>query len=83
MHEFYEIYDIKRKYEVSGLKRLIPITVPMIKEFYSEGPEMNYAELSSVKNYFGEKIGFYFAWMTFYTSCLLIPGVLGIAISIY
>jgi anoctamin-7 len=55
----------------------------MISEIYLEGPDMKYAEISSVKNYFGEKVGYYFAWMTFYISCLLIPGILGIAISIY
>ena len=42
-----------------------------------------YTELSSIKNYFGEKTGFYFAWMSFYTSWLLIPSFFGFILTIY
>ena len=36
-----------------------------------------------MKNYLGPKIGFYFAWMNFYTSWLLIPAIFGLASTIY
>jgi hypothetical protein len=39
--------------------------------------------LGSLKNYFGEKIAFLYAWWSFYTAWLVIPGILGLAISIY
>jgi hypothetical protein len=34
--------------------------------------------LDYVAEYFGEKMGFYFAWLIHYTSWLLIPSVVGV-----
>lgn len=42
-----------------------------------------FSELSTIKNYYGEKTGFYFAFMSFYTAWLLIPGIGGAAITVY
>lgn len=39
--------------------------------------------LNFISNYYGEKMGFYFAWLTFYTSWLLIPAIPGIALFLY
>jgi len=39
--------------------------------------------LNFIANYYGEKLGFYFAWLTFYTSWLLIPAVPGIVLFAY
>jgi hypothetical protein len=39
--------------------------------------------LNFIANYYGEKMGFYFAWLMFYTSWLLIPAIPGIALFIY
>ena len=36
--------------------------------------------LNFIANYYGEKIGFYFAWLSFYTSWLLFPAIFGIAL---
>lgn len=45
--------------------------------------DVQYKELGSLKNYFGEKIGLIIAFMNFYISWLMIPGALGIIITIY
>jgi Calcium-activated chloride channel len=39
--------------------------------------------INFIANYYGEKMGFYFAWLVFYTSWLLVIGVPGIALFIY
>ncbi len=39
--------------------------------------------LHYIANYYGEKMGFYFAWLIFYTSWLLLPAIPGLALFIY
>lgn len=39
--------------------------------------------LNFIANYYGEKMGFYFAWLVFYTSWLMIPALPGIGFFIY
>lgn len=33
-----------------------------------------------IRNYFGEEVGFYWAWMTFYTLFLIVPAFAGMAL---
>eukprot|EP01053_Blabericola_migrator_P004481 Blabericola_migrator_1__4480@NODE_2393_length_2833_cov_318_160521_g1498_i0_p1_GENE_NODE_2393_length_2833_cov_318_160521_g1498_i0NODE_2393_length_2833_cov_318_160521_g1498_i0_p1_ORF_typecomplete_len783_score132_16Anoctamin/PF04547_12/5_5e75Prominin/PF05478_11/0_056DUF1772/PF08592_11/0_45DUF1772/PF08592_11/2_6e02DUF1772/PF08592_11/3_4e03DUF1453/PF07301_11/0_18DUF1453/PF07301_11/1_1e03_NODE_2393_length_2833_cov_318_160521_g1498_i0602408 len=35
--------------------------------------------LDEIRNYFGEEIAMYYAWLGYYTKCLLVPSVLGMA----
>ena len=42
-----------------------------------------YQPLDNVREYFGEKIAFYFAWLGFYTAWLIPPSVVGVLIFIY
>lgn len=39
--------------------------------------------LSLNRKYFGEQIGFYFAWLGVYTQLLIPPSVLGIIVFLY
>ncbi|ORY49753.1 DUF590-domain-containing protein [Rhizoclosmatium globosum] len=39
--------------------------------------------LHKVRNYYGEYVAFYFAWLGFYTVWLVIPAILGLLVSIY
>lgn len=39
--------------------------------------------LHFIASYYGEKMGFYFAWLIFYTSWLLLPAIPGLALFIY
>jgi hypothetical protein len=34
--------------------------------------------LNLICEYFGEKLGFYFAWLGFYTNSLIIPSIFGL-----
>ena len=39
--------------------------------------------INFIAHYYGEKTGFYFAWLVFYTSWLLVPGIPGLALFAY
>ena len=39
--------------------------------------------LNFIANYYGEKMAFYYAWLTFYTTWLIIPAVPGVALFAY
>ena len=48
-----------------------------------KGHAEKYQPLDHIREYFGEKIAIYFAWLGFYTSFLLPVAVLGVAVTIY
>jgi hypothetical protein len=39
----------------------------------------NTQPLNFITDYYGEKYGFYFSWLVFYTAALIIPAVVGLA----
>lgn len=43
----------------------------------------NLQPLNFIKDYYGEKYGFYFAWLIHYTGQLILPSIVGIGIFIY
>ena len=53
-------------------RRLLYLEWATIKNWYKKQP------LWLIKNYFGVKIGLYFAWLGFYTKMLIIPSIVGI-----
>lgn len=55
----------------------------MIQQLFKESMSFQFSELSTIKNYFGEKVGFYYAYMSYYTAWLVIPAALGLALTIY
>ena len=48
-----------------------------IRNFYK------YQPLDYVKEYFGVKVGLYFAWLGFYNQMLVIPSIIGLLIFFY
>lgn len=52
-------------------------------EWASIKKSFRYQPLDYVKEYFGVKIGLYFAWLGFYTHMLLFAAVVGVACFIY
>jgi hypothetical protein len=70
--------------DIAGLHfNSILMPIPLIRSFFLEGSEFRYTELAAVKNYFGEKVGFQYAWMSFYTVWLTLPTIVGIALTIF
>jgi Calcium-activated chloride channel len=57
--------------------------IPLIRSFIFEGSNHRYTELGAIKNYFGEKVGFQYAWLSFYTVWLTLPAAAGIALTIF
>jgi hypothetical protein len=47
------------------------------KKIFSKQP------INLINEYFGEKLGFYFAWLGFYTSSLIMPSILGLLVFLY
>ena len=48
--------------------------------FIWKGFEANMQPLNFISDYYGEKYGFYFAWLVHYTGQLILPSLIGIAI---
>lgn len=38
--------------------------------------------LQDIRNYYGEAVALYFAWMEYYIQSLMLPGILGLALVI-
>jgi len=77
LHDCYGLHQIQKEWGS------IFMPVSMFPDFVSESSELTYPELSSIKNYFGEKEGSYFAFMAYYTTWLVIPGIIGLGLTIY
>lgn len=45
--------------------------------------EKSMAPLTYISDYYGEKYGFYFAWLIHYTSWLLMPSLFGLILAVY
>ena len=43
----------------------------------------SYQPLHKIRDYFGEKIAFYFSWLGFYTNWLFIASIAGLIVPIY
>ena len=78
MHNLYEINDIETKHEETSLY-----------EFFSQNSiiptlerKQEFNAINALKNYFGERQGFLYAFKNYYTSWLTIPAGLGILISL-
>ncbi|KAL5463709.1 hypothetical protein EMCRGX_G032634 [Ephydatia muelleri] len=69
---FQEAYPLHNKDSYTHLKRkflstLLPLGLP----------------IEDLRNYYGEAVAYYFAWMNFYTTCVLIPAIVGILIYLF
>ena len=68
----YDYHDSEENSIKMNERRLLYLEWATIKNWYKKQP------LWLIKNYFGVKIGLYFAWLGFYTKMLIIPSIVGI-----
>jgi hypothetical protein len=54
--------------------------VGLLFGFLSEKFKAHVKPLDTIADYFGEKMGFYSAWLVHYTSWLMVPSIIGIPI---
>jgi hypothetical protein len=65
--------------EKHGLAHVTPIHIPHIRNriFQQTMYSLN-VPVDEIRNYYGEEIAFYFAWMEFLTKWLIVPGIFGV-----
>uniref|UniRef100_A0A674PC29 Anoctamin n=1 Tax=Takifugu rubripes TaxID=31033 RepID=A0A674PC29_TAKRU len=62
----------------------VPIVCQLLHdEWANYGVMHKYQPVDLIRKYFGEQIGFYFAWLGVYTQLLIPPSVLGIIVFLY
>jgi hypothetical protein len=89
MHDMFGIHEINARWwrntpDLAPRRRCrAPMPLPLISQLYRESISLQFSELSAIKNYFGEKVGFYYAFMSYYTAWLLIPAIAGAALTVY
>jgi hypothetical protein len=84
MHDPYGLGELKERwYNVKSAKRFVLMPIRIVKELISEGNTNEMKELTAVKDYFGEKVGFNVAWISFYTAWLFVPGIIGLTLTLY
>ncbi|XP_049779598.1 anoctamin-7-like isoform X7 [Schistocerca gregaria] len=75
-------YEVKRRTDGTPLGPLNPRQV--LYEYWARwGKWYKYQPLDHIREYFGEKIAIYFAWLGFYTGWLLPAAVVGLLVFMY
>lgn len=64
-------YEIDRSQRPKNHRQLLRFYWASFRQWNKNQP------LNEIRNYFGEKIGMYFAWTGFYTQSLFIPAIMG------
>lgn len=54
-----------------------PLRMWLAETWARFGRWYQYQPLNQIRNYYGEKVGLYFAWLGFYTSMLILPSIVG------
>ncbi|XP_040579928.1 anoctamin-5 isoform X2 [Lepeophtheirus salmonis] len=70
-------YDRPRKDGHISNRRILYTEWASWRKWYKKQP------LWMIKNYFGEKVGLYFAWLGFYTTMLIPPSIVGVFVLIF
>ena len=81
MKQIFNIHDMTGINEVQTNNQNTTI-IQMVKNYFMDTKIQEYRGLTSIKNYFGERWGFQYAFMDFYTAWLVIPAVLSVPCAI-
>lgn len=87
------LHNIYPMHTISGLDKIfniwvwpkkwyLPEPLASLHEYFGEGKSLNFGAITALRSYFGEKISFYFAWVSFYTCNLLWLAVPGLVVYI-
>lgn len=80
LHENYGEIEEETDCEVTPTKT----TRQLLWDYWASPKSMlMYQPIYMVRNYFGEKLAFYFSWLGFYTTWLVLPSIVGLIVFIY
>ena len=71
IHDMNEVFDVTQKCKEISLKDLIKQNLVMTAF-------VDFVQLTAIKNYFGEKEGFHYAFVNFYNVYFAFPALIGI-----
>lgn len=74
IHDMNEVFDVTQKCNAIPIKNII-------KQNIWQTSAVDFVQLTALKNYFGEKVGFMYAFVNYYTILLIIPAILGLLVS--
>lgn len=83
LHNIYPMHTISGRDKINSIwvkpkKWYLPEPLASLREYFAENKNLNFGAITALRSYFGEKISFYFAWISFYTCNLLwlaVPGL--------
>lgn len=82
MHSASGISEVRKRW-ITSPKWFWPQPLNQIDDYLIEGKSQNFNSVTSLKQYLGEKISFYFAWRSFITCFSLPLAIPGFIIQIY
>jgi hypothetical protein len=74
------IHDMNEVFDVTEKSNNISI-LAIIKQNIIQTNAVDFVQLTAIKNYFGEKVGFMYAFVNFYTMWLINPAILGLMVT--
>jgi len=78
-HQLYLLDTLRKQHLVD---EVVPIHVNLKNVILSEALNPRTPlPVQAMRNYYGEEVAYYFAWMNFYTKALIFPGIFGLIVS--
>eukprot|EP00163_Fabomonas_tropica_P023978 TRINITY_DN4151_c1_g1_i7.p1 TRINITY_DN4151_c1_g1~~TRINITY_DN4151_c1_g1_i7.p1 ORF type:complete len:860 (-),score=163.98 TRINITY_DN4151_c1_g1_i7:135-2714(-) len=83
-HDDKEYLTLSHAVKKKVVSKIFPLHEDLVRKQLLEAWAKNWRKqpLTKIRNYFGGQVAFYFAWLGFYTTWLIVPSVLGLALFI-